>query len=54
MKKIVDICLAGGRPGAGLHRLRPAASSETEGDRLAQIKEKGCIELCTEPVLRPL
>lgn len=48
MKKTVSILLA-----AVLALACTACGGKQTGDRLAQIKEKGCIELCTEPYFAP-
>lgn len=48
MKKTVSILLA-----AVLALACTACGGKQTGDRLAQIREKGCIELCTEPYFAP-
>ena len=48
MKKTLSIILA-----ALLALACTACGGKQTGDRLAQIKEKGCIELCTEPYFAP-
>ena len=50
MKKIVTLLLAAI---LALGCTACGSSGSAKSDRLSQIKEKGCIELCTEPYFAP-